>query len=215
MSKLKHAVLVCLALLAAAIAPSGVHAAEPVEIAVSRCNGQTIDDVSRRLHDYDRHSPGSSQSQLLARYAGIVDALSTLGEERDILKSVCSSESQTEAFYTQIAAMTAWSLVLEADVAGKLSASCPAAAHGLPTMMLADAWLALANRVNDANGVVPTAFSDVIPKVQTAAQAVDLTLPPWSDTSQYWSDQIHTKQKAAIATCPTPSPSPSPSPSPT
>jgi len=210
MSKLRHAVLVGLMFFAVA-APAGSAPEASLKVAVSRCNGQTIDDVSRRLRDYDRHAPSSSQGQLLARYGAIVDALSTLGEEGDILKSVCSSESQTEEFYTQIAALTAWALVLEADVAGKLNASCAAAASGLPTMMLADAWLALANRVNDGNGVVPSAFNDVIPKVQARAQALDLTLPPWSETSQYWRDQVHTKEKMAIATCPSPSPSPSPS----
>jgi hypothetical protein len=79
--------------------------------------------------------------------------------------------------------------------------------------MLSGAWLSLANVVNNANGTVPASFQDVIPKVQTRAQAVGLPLPAWADTSAYWRDQVHAKAKAAIATCPSPSPSASPSPS--
>jgi len=208
MTKLQHAALVWLTFSVVVVPGGGAHAAAPIEIAVSRCNGQTVDDMSSRLRDYDRHPPGSSQSKLLARFGAIADVLSTLSEEHDILKSVCSSESETAGLFTQIAALSAWALVLEADVAGGLNASCPAAARGLPTMMLADAWLVLANRINDANGAVPPSFNDVIPKIQTRAQAVGLTLPAWSETSQYWRDQIHTKEKAAVATCRSPSPSP-------
>ena len=67
--------------------------------------------------------------------------------------SVCSSEAQRAAFVAQIAATAAWALALEADVAARLNASCPAAAQALPTMMLSDAWLSLANVVNDDGGV--------------------------------------------------------------
>ena len=208
MSKLQQGILLSLALWMSAVPAGAAPAATSAEIAVNRCNGQTVDDMSRRLRDYDRHGPGNSQTQLLGRYGAIADVLATLGEEHDILKSVCASENETAGLFTQIAALTAWALVLEADVAARINASCAAAARGLPAMMLADAWLALANRVNDANGAVPAAFNDVIPKIRTQAQAVDLTLPPWSETSQYWRDQLHAKEKAAIATCPSPSPSP-------
>src|SRR5262249_43934636 len=114
------------------------------------------------------------------------------------------------SLFAQIAATSALALVLEADVAARLNAPCPAAAAGLPTMMLADAWLALANIVNAQNGVVPASFNDVILKVQTRASSLSLTLPAWADTSAYWRDQVKAKAKEAIATCPTPSPSASP-----
>src|SRR5579862_5337828 len=116
MTKLQHAVLIWLMFSMLAVPARAVRAAAPVEIAVSRCNGQTVDDISSRLRDYDRHPPGSSQSKLLARFGAIADALSTLSEEHDILKSVCSSESETAGLFTQIAALSAWALVLEADV---------------------------------------------------------------------------------------------------
>jgi hypothetical protein len=192
----------------AARAPS----ATPVEVAADRCNSQTIDEASARIHDYDRHPPGSSSAQLVQRYGAIADTITVLSEEREILTSVCSSDLQ-RPLLEQIAATAAWALALESDVAGRLNASCPAAATGLPTMMLADAWLALASIVNDDSGAVPAAFTGVIPKIQTRAQAVGLTLPSWGETSAYWRDQVRTKAKASIATCPSPSPSPSPKPS--
>jgi hypothetical protein len=187
--------------------------ATPVEVAVDRCNGQTIDDASARIREYDRHPPGGGSAQVVARFGAIADVMQVINEERQILESVCTSETQRAAFTEQIAQTTAWALALEADLAARLNASCPAAAQALPSMMLSDAWLLLANVVNGDGGAVPKRFSDVAPKVQTRAQAVGLVLPPWSETSAYWRDQVHAKAKMAVATCPTPSPSPSPSPS--
>ena len=106
--------------------------------------------------------------------------LATLRDEREILDSVCASDAARAPLFAQIAATTAWALVLEAGLAVRLNASCPAAAKALPTMMLSDAWLALAKVVNDSGGTVPPIFADVIPKVQTGAQAVGLTLPAWA-----------------------------------
>lgn len=209
MSKLSGAAMLALVLVLPLGEAEPTNAAAPVELAVNRCNSQTIDDTSGRIRDYDQHAAGGGSAQLLQRYGAIAELISTLNEERDILNSVCSSEAQREAFFAQIAATAAWALALEADVAGRLNAACPAAAHALPTMMLSDAWLALANVVNEDGGSVPAAFSEVIPKVQTRAQAVGLALPPWSETSAYWRDQVHAKAKVAVATCPSPSPSPS------
>ncbi len=184
------------------------HAGARVEIAVNRCNSLTIDEASSRVRDYDSHTAGAGSGQLLQRFRAIAEIIATLNEERDILNTICSSDAQREAFFVQIAATAAWALALEADVAGRLNASCPAAAQALPTVMLADAWLSLANVVNEDGGSVPAAFGEVIAKVQTRAQAVGLTLPAWRDTSAYWRDQVHAKTKAAVATCPSPSTSP-------
>lgn len=182
----------------------------PVLVASDRCNGQTIDDASSRIRDYDRHGPGGGSAKLLQRYGALVEVISTLNEERDVLESMCESDVQRAPLLAQIAAYSAWALALQSDVAAKLNASCPAAATALPTMMLADAWLALANVVNADGGAVPASFADVIPKVQTRAAAVGLTLPSWADTSAYWAGQVRDKAKTAIATCPTPSPTPHP-----
>lgn len=185
-------------------------------LADNRCNDAMINDATRRVDDYDRHAPGNGTAQLVQRYAALADLMATINEEQQILDSVCSSDAQRAPLFAQIAATTAWTLTLESDVAARLNTSCPAAATGLPTMMLADAWLALANVVNNNNGAVPAAFSAVTPKVESRAQTVGLTLPAWVDASAYWRDQIHQKEKAAIAgACPSPGPAASPAPSPT
>jgi hypothetical protein len=211
---LQAAALVVAAGVQSAVPAQASAAATPVLLAVNRCNSQTIDDASQQIRDFDRHGPGGGTAHLLARYGAIADVIAVLNEERDIIKSLCATDAQRAALFAQIAANAAWALSLEADIAAKLNASCPAAAQALPTMMLSDAWLSLANIINEQNGTVPAAFSDVIPKVRSRAQAVALPLPSWADTSAYWRDQVHEKAKAAVATCPSPSPAASPSPTP-
>lgn len=178
----------------------------PAVVAANRCNSQTIDEASVHLRDYDRRGAGGSSTQLIQRYGAIADVLRTLNEEREILDSFCATDAQRTALFAQIAAYSAWALALESDVAARLNRSCPAAEKALPTIMLADAWLSLANVVNDHGGTVPAAFADVIPRVQTRALAVGLVLPKWSETSAYWRDQVRKSAQAEVATCPSPSP---------
>jgi len=200
-----------LAVVALLVVPGSARAAMPALLAANRCNSQTIDDASGRVRDYDRHAPGGGAAQLLRRYGAIADVLSMLNEEREILDSICSSDAQRAPLFAQIAAFSAWALALESDVAARLNASCGAASEALPAMMLADAWLGLANVINANGGTVPPAFAEVIPKIQMRAAAVGLALPSWPDTSAYWRDQVRARSKSAIAACPSPSPSPSPS----
>jgi hypothetical protein len=207
-------VSVALAVFALLLGPVGTRAARPALLAANRCNSQTIDDASGRVRDYDRHAPGGGATQLLRRYGAIVDVLAMLNEEREILDSICSSDAQRAPLFAQIAAFSAWALALESDVAAKLNGSCDAATKALPSMMLADAWLALANVVNANGGTVPAAFAEVIPKIQTRAEAVGLALPRWADASGYWRDHIRAQAKTAIAACPSATPSASPSPVP-
>lgn len=210
MSKLRY-VAHALVLLAIALPrPALANSAPSVEVAVNRCNAQTTDDASGRVRDYDRHAPGNNANAVVARYGALAEVITILNEEREILNNVCSSDLQKAPFFAQIAATSAWALVLQADLAARLNASCPAAAKALPTMMIADAWLALANVVNDGDGTVPAAFGEVIPKVQARAQTFGLTLPPWTETSAYWRDQVHAKAKTDVATCPSPRPSATP-----
>lgn len=181
-------------------------AAMPYAVAVNRCNSQTVDEAYSRVRDYDHHAPGNATGQLLQRFGAIAELLTTLHEEREIIDSVCSGDAARAPLFAEIAATIAWALVLESDVAARLNASCPAAATALPTMMLSDAWLSLANVVNDSNGAVPPIFTDVISKIQSRALAAGLTLPAWRDTSAYWRDGVHTAAKTQAATCPSPAP---------
>ncbi|HEV3090731.1 MAG TPA: hypothetical protein VGX91_04710 [Candidatus Cybelea sp.] len=203
-----------LAAAAAALGAGSAGAAPgPVRIAIDRCNSQAADAAYARIRDYERHAPGNTPTAMIQRLAQIADVLSLLAEEHGILESICSSDAARAPLFTEIAATVSWALVLESDIAAKLNASCPAAEKALPTIMLADAWLSMANVVRDGNGTVPPLFNDVIAKVQTRAAAVGLTLPNWPDSTSYWRDTVRDKAKVAVATCPSPSPGASPSPS--
>jgi hypothetical protein len=187
-------------------------------VAASRCTSRYISDYQTQIRNYDQHPPRDNPSALNARLGDIADLLQSLNEEHGVLESVCPDNDKT-VLYAQLNATVAWALALQSDIAAKLNVSCPPAAKALPAAMLAQAWLAIAATVNDNNGVVPKALNDVIPKVQTRAAAVGLTLPAYSDTSAYWRDQVAEQAKQAVATCPTPvpppaTPTPSPYPSP-
>ena len=211
MSKPMSAVALALTLVAA---PPGTRAADvaPILGAANRCNSQTIDDASARVRDYDRDSPGHGTTALLQRLGAIADVIAVLNEEREILDSICSSDAQRAPLFAQIAATAAWALTMEADLAQRLKPPCPEAANAAPTVMLADAWLAMGNVINSQGGTVAPAFNGVIPKVQGRADAIGLTLPPWPQTSAYWRDQVAAKEKALVAACASPSPSPSTTP---
>lgn len=213
MTKRSHISSVVL-LVSAALVGTAVplRAALPAEVAVNRCNSQTVDDAYSHVRDFDRHAPGGNPAQLMQRFGALAGLLATLREEREILDSVCADDAARAPLFAEIASTIAWALVLESDVAARLNASCPAAARAFPKLMLSDAWLAMANVVNDSGGSVPAIFTNVIPKVQTRAQGVELALPSWAETSAYWRDQVQKQAKAEMATCPSPSPLPSPSP---
>jgi len=206
-SPLAALVVVAFTTLATAV-PGG--AAQPAIVALNRCNGQVTDESSARVRDYDRHPPANNQAALLKRYGLLSELIGTLNEEREIIDSVCTRDARQAELFAQVAAVSGAALVLQAGVTAKLNAACPAAATGVPQMILADAWLGLARVVNEQNGTVPAAFTDVIPKIQSHAQAVNLTLPAWADTSEYWRDQVKAKAKDAVASCQPPSPSPTP-----
>ena len=179
----------------------------PALLAANRCNSRTIDDAFAQVRDYDSHPP--SKAQLLQRYGAIADLLATLREEREILDTLCDSDVARAPLFAEIAAAAGWGLALQSDVAARLNASCPEAARALPTVMLADAWLSLANVVNDAGGTVPSVFTNVIPKIRTRATAVGLVLPPWGEATAYWRDLVRDKAQIAVASCPSPAPLPS------
>jgi hypothetical protein len=188
-------------------------------VAASRCNSRTINDYQGQIRYYEAHPPRGNPADLNHRLVDIGDILSSLNEEHGVLDSVCATDGEKAPLFAQLNATVAWALALQSDIAAKLNVSCPPAAKTLPAAMLAQAWLAVAATVNDNNGTVPKSIAEVIPKVQTRAAAVGLTLPSYTETSAYWRDQVAELAKQAVATCPTPvpvpaTPTPSPYPSP-
>lgn len=183
--------------------------------AASRCSSRYISDYQGQIRNYDAHPPRDNPGALNDRLGEIADILQSLNEEHGVLDSVCPNDADKEPLFAQLNATVAWALALQSDIAAKLNASCPPAAKALPAAMIAQAWLAIAATVNDNNGTVPKALNEVIPKVQTRAAAVGLTLPAYTETSAYWRDQVADQARQAVAICPTPVPPPStPTPSP-
>lgn len=218
-----HAALLFVALaivVGAPVSGATMHAATGATLAAaSRCNARMINDYTGQIRNYDAHPPKNDPAALNARLGDIADILGSLGEEHNVLDSICPNETDKAPLFAQLNAATAWGLVLQSDIAAKLNVSCPPAAKALPAAMLAQAWLALAATVNDAGGTVPKSIAEVIPKVQTRAVAVGLTLPAYPETSAYWRDQVTEQAKQAVQICPTPvpppaTPTPSPYPSP-
>ena len=209
-----------------AMGPAGAPAAERSGVvsahavaAASRCNSRTISDYQNQIRGYDAHPPRDNPGALNARLGDIADILEALNEEHGVLDNICPSDDDKAPLFAELNATVAWALALQSDIAAKLNASCPPAAKSLPAAMLAQAWLAIAATVNDNNGTVAKALLEVIPKVQTRAAAVGLTLPAYADTSAYWRDQVADQARQAVAICPTPvpppaTPTPSPYPSP-
>jgi hypothetical protein len=206
----------CLAFAFALVFGAGVSraaAAPTQDIAPGRCNDQAISQASAQVKSI-QNDAGGNMAAVQGRFGELLQILNTLNEERDVLKSLCSSDAQRAPLFTEIAATSAEGLVIAANLAARMNASCPAAAEAIPSLMLADAWLGMANVVNDQGGKVPASFADVVPKIRAMAPTVGLTLPSWKDTSQFWRDQIHTEAKAAVDTC-APPPTPTPAPTPT
>ena len=212
MTRLSIALVATVAAVISFARPAAADPPQPQTIALNRCNAQTVNDAGAHLHEYERRAARDGSAGLLQRYGALADIVSALSEEHEILDSICTDQAQRNALFAQVGAYSAWALALESDVAAKLNASCPAATKALPTMMLADAWLALANVVNDQGGAVPRPVSEVAPKIRTRADAISMALPEWPNTSNYWRDQVTANAKAAIAACPSPAPSPATSP---
>jgi hypothetical protein len=195
------------------LAQAGAATLPPALIAVdsSRCTGQVLGEDQRQLAEFERHAPGASNAEKLHRYADLNALLGSLNEERNVLDTVCAGDDQKAPLFADLAAAMALGLALQSDLAIAFNASCPDGAKALPAAMLAGAWLSLANFMNESGAqTTPRAITDVEPKIQSRAAAVGLTLPPFADTSAYWSGQVRAKAKAIIAACPTPAPSPSP-----
>lgn len=195
-------------------APGPAVAAGPVLVASSRCNSRMINDYASQIRDWEGHPPRGNVVDLQKRFNDINDVLQSLGQERGVLESVCSTDAEKTPLFTQLSAVAAVGLALESDIAIRIDQPCTPAAKAIAQALLAQAWLNLASTVNDAGGTVAPDVTATAPKVQTRAAAIDLKLPAYPETSAYWRSQITDQAKAAIQACATPPPSPGPSVSP-
>jgi hypothetical protein len=189
---------------------------QPELVAASRCNGRAVDDDQNQIRDVERHLAGNDPNAIRAQLADLGDTLNGLSEEHNVLDHVCTNENDKLPLFQQINAATAGGILLQSELIAKLYAPCPAAATAVPQALVAQAWLAVAATINDANGTIPVIMAPVIPKVQARAAALNMTLPAYADTSAYWRDQFANAVTPAMQLCagklPTPPPTPTPEP---
>ena len=191
-----------------ATGPAGAPAAERLGVAsehavaaASRCNSRTISDYQNQIRGYDAHPPRDNPGALNARLGDIAHILEALNEEHGVLDNICPSDDDKAPLFAELNATVAWALALQSDIAAKLNPSCPLPPSCSPRPCShRPGWRP--PTVNDNNGTVAKALLEMIPKVQTRAAAVGLTLPAYADTSAYWRDQVADQARQAVAICP-------------
>jgi hypothetical protein len=184
-------------------------------VAITRCDSKGINEFQNTVQDYERHPPRKSGDQL-KELADLQDIVQGLSQERGVLDAVCPETMSRAKYFTQIAAVEAWAYALASDMAIDLGPACPTAGNVIPNQLLASAWFILAGSVSE-NGSAAPSVTAVIPKVQTRAAKINLPLPAFADTSNYWVDTVKETAKTALIACnlPVVTPSPSPTPVPT
>ena len=205
------------ALLALAFAATVVGTAPParagqVLVASDRCNGRMIDDYSQELRDLQARPPRGDQGSLARQFGKVEAVLNSLNEERGIIDSVCASDEAKAPLFAQLAVTAAQGLLTESDLALKLNLPCPPAANAFAQQLVAQAWLNIANVVNETGSAPPRDITEAAAPIQARATALGMTLPAFAETSAYWRDGFTAKAKDAVLACPSPSPSASPSP---
>jgi hypothetical protein len=189
---------------------------QPELVAASRCNGRLIDDDQTQIRDIERHLAGTDPNAIRTQLTDLADTLSALSEEHNVLDHVCTDDNDKLPLFQQINAATASGILLQSVLIGKLYAPCSAAATAVPQALVAQAWLAIAATINDANGTIPVIMAPLIPKVQARAAVLNMTLPTYADTSAYWRDQFADAVGPAMQLCagklPTPPPTAVPEP---
>ena len=206
---LGFALAVVLTAVVVGVAAGPVRAAGAV--AFDRCNPRMADDYSGQIRDFEAHPVRGGANDMFKRLQAINDVLTAVNQERGVIDGVCSTQAQKAPIFAQLAATAAWGLGLQSDVLLQLGQPCPPAGKAMATALVSQGWLDLATSVNHNGGTVPEPVAQVVPKLQSRAAALGLTLPAFADTSAYWRDGLDTQAKAAMKACPTPLPSPAPS----
>jgi hypothetical protein len=183
------------AVLAAALSggPSSV-------VALARCNNYNATHFEDQVRDYEKHPP-TSPADRDARFAALEDVVSNANNEAIILQGICSP-ADFQPIAAQLFAVEAWSLALESDLSRQKDATaCPAAETPVARGYVANAWLLLARADLEGTGRYPT-VQTVLPKVQSRAAALNLTLPARIDTTNYWMNTVRDAGTEAAKNCP-------------
>ena len=171
----------------------------PSVVALARCNNLNATHLEDQVRGYEKHPPSAAEFD--TRFADLQAVISSADDESIILKGVCG-ENDFVPLVAHLDAVEAWALTLESDMSRQKNAKdCPAAEIPVARSYVANAWLLLARADLDATGKFPS-VQNVLPKVQTRATALTLTLPGRSDTTQYWLNTIRDSATEAARGCP-------------
>jgi hypothetical protein len=152
------------------------------------------------VRDYEKH-PAVTASDRDARFAALDAVASSANNEAIILQSTCS-EPDFQPIAAQLFAVQAWALAQESDLSRQKNATaCPAAEMPVARAYIANAWLLLTRADITASGKYPS-VQNVLPKVQTRAAALNLTLPARMDTTNYWLTTVRDAASEAAKSCP-------------
>ena len=172
----------------------------PSVVALARCNNLNATHYEDQVRDYEKHPPTGATDRD-ARFAALEGVIASADNEMIILQGICSP-ADFQPVAAQLDAVDAWALVLESDLSRQKNATeCPAAEVPIAQGYVANAWLLLSRADLDATGKYPT-VQNVLPKVQTRAAALKLTLPARYDATNYWVTTVRNAGTEAAKGCP-------------
>lgn len=171
----------------------------PSVVALARCNNYNATRLEDQVRTYDKNAPTAADRD--ARFVALEGVISSANDEAVILQGICS-EPDMQPIAAQLFAVEAWALALESDLSREKDAkACPAAEIPVARGYVANAWLLLTRADFDATGKYPS-VQNVLPKVQTRAAALNLTLPARQDTTNYWLTTVRDAGTEAAKSCP-------------
>lgn len=163
----------------------------------SRCNDIQINAIDAQFRNFAQH-PASPSGQT-ERATAIAQAQSDVQSERVILAGVCS-ESEYTPLAARLYALDAWADVLgERNNTVSSPGPCPAADKKLMGAAAASAWTKLAQAASIAKP--PTLVATLTPQIQSMATQAGITLPSFSEATQFWEQKFETQARAAIVDC--------------
>ncbi len=172
----------------------------PSVVALARCNNMNATHFEDQVRDYDKHPPATAADRD-ARFAALEGVISGADNEAVILQGICSP-ADFAPIAAQLDAVQAWALVLESDLSRqKNAADCPAAEIPVAQGYIANAWVLLSRADIEATGKYPS-VQNVLPKVQTQAAGLKLTLPARIDATNYWVTTVRNAGTEAAKNCP-------------
>ena len=180
----------------------GLPARAPADVTTpERCNTIVASQLDNRVRQLDKRAPATNE--LADRYNDLQRIISEAAQEEEILENTCPSDASRAPIDVQLGATAAWAYALQSDVVrAKFAITCQTVKDVAAAAFVATAWRELAEVAPPGQATPAPALGEVIPKVESRASAVGLTLPSLADASNYWATQQQDKAKEATEGCP-------------